>query len=184
MGLLAKKKSGKWLTADGLILITGWARDGLTDVQIAKNMGISVTTLYCYKNDFPLISEALRQGKEVVDMQVENMLFKNAMGYEFKEVTFELVEATVIDPETYVMETVPGTKIKTVIKQQPPNVTAQIFWLKNRKPVEWRDKVQNEITGKDGGVIEIDSPRERIASRMSSLASRIATNKVDGGSDK
>ena len=72
-------KYEEWLTEEGLILIQGWARDGLVDEQIAHNMGISTTTLYDWKNKFPELAEAIKKGKEVVDYQVENALFKNAM---------------------------------------------------------------------------------------------------------
>ena len=68
-----------WLTEDGLTLLEGWARDGLTDEQIAHNAGITATTLYEWKNRFPKISEALKKGKEVVDYDVENALLNKAL---------------------------------------------------------------------------------------------------------
>ena len=74
--------------------------------------------------------EALKKGKEVVDIQVENALLKRALGYEFVEVTKELAETGLI-------------VTKKVTKQQAPDTTAAIFWLKNRKPNEWRDKKRN-----------------------------------------
>ena len=73
---MAKGKFEYWLTDDGLILLEGWARDGLTDEQIAENMSINVATLYRYKNKFCAICEALKKGKEVVDYEVENALHK------------------------------------------------------------------------------------------------------------
>ena len=104
---MAKAKSEKWLEPDGLIRIGGWARDGLTDEQIARNMGISPSTLYDWKNKHPEISEALKNTKDVVDREVENALLKEAL---------------------------------------KGNITAQIFWLKNRKPTVWRDKVVPDDT--------------------------------------
>lgn len=98
---MARGKFEYWLTAEGLTLLEGWARDGLTDDQIAHNIGINTCTLYDWKKRFPKISETLKKGKEVVDYQVENALLKKAL-----------------DGDT----------------------TAQIFWLKNRKPDKWRDK--------------------------------------------
>lgn len=97
---MAKSKAEYWLTEDGLILLKGWARDGLTDEQIAHNCGISTTTLYNWKNKHIEIFEALKKGKEVVDYQVENALLKKAL---------------------------------------VGDTTAQIFWLKNRRPDKWRD---------------------------------------------
>lgn len=77
---VAKGKYEYWLTEDGLVLLEGWARDGLTDEQIAHNCGITAATLYDWKNRFPQISEALKKGKEVVDYEVENALLKKAVG--------------------------------------------------------------------------------------------------------
>ena len=105
---MAKGKYQEWLEPDGLLLLEGWARDGLTDEQIAHNMGIATSTLYDWKKKYPEISEALKKGKEVVDIEVENALLKSAL---------------------------------------EGNITAQIFWLKNRKPNRWREKQSIEHTG-------------------------------------
>ena len=79
---MAKSKVEYWLTSDGLTLLEGWARDGLTDEQIMHNMGIqSKSTFYGYKKRYPNISNALKKGKEVADYEVENALFKRALGY-------------------------------------------------------------------------------------------------------
>ena len=98
---MAKGKYQRWLEPDGLLLLEGWARDGLTDEQISHNIGISVKTLYVWKNEHGEICEALKKGKEVVDYEVENALLNKALG---------------------------------------GDTTAQIFWLKNRRPDKWRDK--------------------------------------------
>lgn len=139
----AKGKYQEWLEPEKLILIEGWARDGLTDEQIAHNMGIAPSTLYEWKKQYSEISEALKKGKEIVDRLVENALLKKATGeirtirkpIKVKEVLYEngkrISEKEHIeyaDEEIYI----------------PPDTTAQIFWLKNRKPEEWRDKRQVE----------------------------------------
>jgi hypothetical protein len=80
MVTIAKGKFEKWLDADGLILLQGWARDGLAEEQIAHNMGISRETLRVWKNKYNGISVALKKGKEVVDFAVENALLKKALG--------------------------------------------------------------------------------------------------------
>lgn len=98
---MAKGKYLRWIEPDGLLLLEGWARDGLTDEKIADKIGISPSTLYDWKAKYSEISEALKKSKEVVDYEVENALLKAAMD---------------------------------------GNVTAQIFWLKNRKPDRWREK--------------------------------------------
>lgn len=75
-------KYGAWIAPEGLLKIQGWARDGLSDKQIAHNIGITQTTLYEWQKRFPELSEALKKGKEVVDREVENALLKRAMGYD------------------------------------------------------------------------------------------------------
>lgn len=135
-----KGKYEDWITPEGLLKVEGWARDGLTDEQIAANIGIRAGTLYDWKNRFSDFSEALKKGKEVVDRQVENALLKRALGYTYKETTRE----PVLNPDTGKVEL---TITKTVTKQVVPDTTAQIFWLKNRKPEVWRDK--REITTDD-----------------------------------
>lgn len=76
---MAKGKYQRWLESDGLLLLEGWARDGLTDEQLAEKMGCGVRTLYDWKERFPQISQALKKGKEVVDYQVENALLVAAL---------------------------------------------------------------------------------------------------------
>ena len=134
---MAKGKFSEWLTPEGLLIIEGWARDGLIDEQIAKNIGISRSTLSVWKTKYPDISDALKKGIEVVDREVENALLKRALGYRYTETTKEAVK----DPET---GEVKMTVTKEVTKQVSPDTTAQIFWLKNRKPDKWRDKQEYE----------------------------------------
>ena len=131
---MAKGKYEEWLTPEGLLKIEGWARDGLVDEQIAHNMGIHTATLYDWKNKHNEISEALKKGKEVVDRAVENALYKRAVGYAYDEVREQYRDGVLVD--------------RTVVKKEvPPDTTAQIFWLKNRKPEQWRDKQQVEHSG-------------------------------------
>lgn len=133
---IGKGKYDEWLTEDGLLRIHGWARDGLTDEQIAHNMGISRFTLQEWRKKFPSISSTLKAGKAPVDVEVENALLKSALGFEYEETITEIVE----QPN--------GTQkkqIKKVKRYSPPNSTAQIFWLKNRRPDRWRDK--QDISG-------------------------------------
>ncbi len=153
MRLIAKYEY--WLTTEGLILIEAWARDGLTDEQVAKNIGVNRDTLYTWKKKYPDISDALKRGKEVVDIEVENALFKKATGFtrtikkaiKVKEVLYEAGKRKsekehieFADEEIYI----------------PPDTTAQIFWLKNRKPDTWRDKQNVELSGE----IKTNNPYE------------------------
>jgi hypothetical protein len=131
-----KGKYAEWLTEDGLLRIQGWARDGLIDEQIAHNMGVAYSTFRAWVDKFPALSASLKAGKAPVDIEVENALLKSALGFEYEETITEIEE-------------LPGGKqkkqIRKVKKYAPPNSTAQIFWLKNRRPDRWRDK--QEFTG-------------------------------------
>ena len=103
---MAKGRYQKWLEPENLILLEGWARDGLTDKQIAEEkIGVSERTFTEWKSKHSAISSALKKGKELVDFQVENALLESAL---------------------------------------QGNTTAQIFWLKNRRPDKWRDKQKEE----------------------------------------
>ena len=111
---MAKGKYKEWLEPEGLLKLEGWARDGLTDEQIANNIGIKRQSLYDWKKKYPDISDALKKGKEVVDRAVENALLKRALGYKYTEVTKELVGS-----EMFVT--------KEVVKEVQPDTTAQIY---------------------------------------------------------
>lgn len=113
-----------------LVEVEGWARDGLIDKQIAKNLGVAYSTFRKYRDEHTALSASLKKGKEVIDREVENALIKRALGYQYEEVTYEKGKAT-----------------KRVIKEVQPDTTAQIFWLKNRKPADWRDKRDIEHSG-------------------------------------
>jgi hypothetical protein len=142
-----KGKYAEWLTDDGLTRVFGWARDGLSEPQIAQNMGISMPTLIDWKKRFPKILNALKRGKEPVDIQVENALLKRALGYEYDEVTEEVERIPYGKPEEDgEQKCFERTKTKTKHVVVPPDVTAQIFWLKNRKPKQWRDRVETAIS--------------------------------------
>ena len=130
---MAKGKYEYWLSPDGLLLLEAYARDGLTDEQIAKNLDITPSTLYEWKRRYSEISEALKKGKEVVDIEVENALLKRALGYSYEEKKVEVSEE--------------GTKVTKTIKEVVPDTTAQIFWFKNRRPEQWRDKQDIEHSG-------------------------------------
>ena len=125
-------KYEQWLEPDNLIKLEGWARNGLTDEQIASNIGINVSTLYAWKVKYKDFSEAIKRGKEVIDIMVENALLKSAMGYKYDEV----VKERIYNPETGESEIV---EVKRTTKDVAPNSTSLIFWLKNRRPADWRD---------------------------------------------
>lgn len=138
-------KYAEWITADGLLQIEGWARDGLIDEQIAHNIGIARQTLYDWKKRYPDIDDALKRGKAPVDIEVENALLKRAKGFEYEEVTTLLEYGKTGEPNRKV------TRTKKIV---PPDTTAAIFWLKNRKPEYWRDR--REVDTKVSGALSVE----------------------------
>lgn len=145
---MAKGKYYEWLEPEGLLRIEGWARDGLTEEQIAHNMGITRETLRVWCKTYSVISDTLKKGKEVVDRQVENALFKRALGgvHEVRK-TFK-VKKTFYDAQGRKCE---KEELQTGIDEVyiPGDTTAQIFWLKNRKPEKWRDRVEVQNNDND-----------------------------------
>ncbi len=115
-------------TKKNLIRIEQWARNGLTVEQIAKNLNIARRSFYNHLQKNEELKQVLDTGREVADVEVENALYKSATGYYINE---EYVDSH-------------GT-VKTFKKYVQPNTTAQIFWLKNRKPKQWREKQEIEV---------------------------------------
>lgn len=113
---------------------------GATDAQLADVFDVSVSTVSLWKVQHAEFSDALRVAKDKADQLVEQSLFRRATGYECDEVDIRVVGGEVIQ-----------TQIR---KLYPPDTTAAIFWLKNRKPEQWRETKAVELTGKDGGPID------------------------------
>lgn len=135
---MAKGKYQEWLSKEALILLEGWARDGLNDEQIAHNMGIAPTTLYDWIKKFPQISKAVSAKKEVADFEVENAMKKRAEGYDVWE-----------EEEVWNIELQAWIPTKRKKKHIPADASAGALWLKNRQPKKWRDRPEavedNEI---------------------------------------
>lgn len=137
--VMTKKKSGcksKYFThvEPRLTSIKNWCKDGEIEATICKRLGVSVSVFNEYKQKYPELVEALKNGKEDIDYMVENSLLKRALGYKYKEVHKMITDAG-------------ETITKEILKEVPPDVTAQIYWLKNRKPVQWRDRHEIETSG-------------------------------------
>ena len=115
---MAKTIYKDWEAEEKILLLQGWARNGLTNEQIASNMSIGITTLWEWRKKSTKIANALKIGKDEADIQVENALYKAAL---------------------------------------EGNTTAMIFWLKNRRSKEWRDKIQQEITTESAVKLVIDN---------------------------
>lgn len=108
------------------------ARLGATDEEIADFFEVNPDTIYEWKNKHPDFSEALKRGKQLADLEVADKLFQRACGYQHEDVDIKIYQGEIIK-----------TKI---IKHYPPDTTAAIFWLKNRRPNEWRDKREVDNT--------------------------------------
>lgn len=126
---MATNRAEKWLTQQGLEQLEEWARQGITNDQIAYNMGISQSTLYRWMKDYPNMTDAIDRGKRPVDFEVENALLKIALGYNYDE-----------------EQVTNQGKVVKVKKHHSPSPTAIKFWLSNRKP-EWNEKRQMDFTG-------------------------------------
>ena len=113
-------------------LAEDFARDGLNDVEISYKLGISHASFYNYQKKHVEFFEAIKRGKAPVDIDVVNALLKRALGYDYEEKHTEIRIDTSGQPRPAV--------IKTIKKHIAPDVGACAFWLKNRKPLEWRDK--------------------------------------------
>jgi len=113
---------------------------GASDERLAFLFEVSVSTISKWKIDHPEFSEALKEGKEYADANVANSLYHRALGYEHPEDDIRAVNGEIVITKT--------------IKRYPPDTGAATLWLKNRQPTIWRDKVENVVTGADGGPVQ------------------------------
>ena len=130
-----------------LLEIAAWCRDGLDDKQIAERLGISHESFYKYKREHVEFSDTLKETKEIADIKVENSLNKNANGYDYEEQTVVMKKEVRYKDGKRVKE-VTYPEIITLTKHKEAETRAQMFWLQNRKPKEWRNQSQVELTVK------------------------------------
>lgn len=114
---------------------------GATDMEVADFFEVDVRTVYRWKAENEAFCQALKTGKEVADERVERSLYARANGYEHDEVDIRVVGGEIVQ-----------TPIR---KYYPPDTTAAIFWLKNRRQDDWRDR--QEHTGPNGSPIAIEA---------------------------
>ncbi len=162
---MAKGKFEYWLTEEGLLQIGAWARNGLTDEQIAGNMGINVATLYRWKIKYCDICNVLKKNKAIVDYEVENALLKRALGCSYTET----IKERRLNENTGEYEI---TNVKEVLREVIPDTTAQIFWLKNRRPDLWRDKKDIDVEGSVHSVVS-SMTDEELTERIANLKSKL-----------
>lgn len=112
---------------------------GLTDIEIAEVFGVHVVTMYRWQAKYPELRNALKVGKAECDDRVERSLYHRAIGYTFKSEKVFQHQGKIVRTAT--------------VEHVPPDSTAMIFWLKNRRKEEWRDR--HEHTGDSGGPLQI-----------------------------
>jgi len=142
------------------LVIAGW-----DDSQVSKFFGVTETTLNNYKKKYPKFFTSLKDWKKEADLKVEKSLYQRAIGYKYDEVVYEKSKIGGLgiklkDNEIDGIKHCESNKTKVTVKEVVPDVTAQIFWLKNRQPEQWRD-VQ-EVIGKGFGnvIIQVITPKE------------------------
>lgn len=158
-----------------LELVEAWFRDGATEREIAKKLGVAYSTFQSYKV-FPEFSDSLKKSRELADVRVENALFKSAVGFEYEEVRTERTENGKMGQRGDVRNTDAGTCSKTVTTRKfiPGDVTAQIFWLKNRLPEKWRDRKELDASIADS--MEMRKFRETLDSMTTEEKMRMLKN--------
>lgn len=124
-----------------------FAKIGATDQEVADFFEVDVRTIYRWKHDHADFCQALKAGKDVADDRVERSLYQRAVGYEQEEVKIFM----------------PGGASVPVYApfraKIAPDVTAAIFWLKNRRKDEWRDVKASELSGPGGNAIPVTEIR-------------------------
>lgn len=121
------------------------AERGATDFEIADSLGVSVRTLYRWKAQHEDFRQSLKIAKDIADERVERSLYQRAVGYEQDAIKI-FMPAGADKPV-----------IAEYVEKIAPDTTAMIFWLKNRKSQEWRDR--HEHTGADGGPVQFTVTR-------------------------
>lgn len=134
---------------------------GATDEELALFFKVSARTIYRWKVQHAPFCQAIKAAATEADDRVERSLYHRAVGYTYDATKIMMYQGVVIR-EDYK-------------EHVPPDTTACIFWLKNRKPELWRDVHRNEHTGKDGGPIQVtDQPQSTGDDHLADLTKRYA----------
>ena len=121
---------------------------GATNDELARMFEVATSTIDKWIAEIPEFSGALKEGREVADQTVADRLFKRATGYEHQAVKIMAYEGVSFEHE--------------YIEKYPPDTTAAIFWLKNRRPDLWRDKTETEVSGNPELLAMLDASRDRV----------------------
>lgn len=125
------------------------AKLGATDREAAEFFEVSEATIHRWKHTHPEFCESLKVGKETADARVEQSLYRRALGYTHDAVKIMMADGVPI--------------VEPYVEHYPPDTTAAIFWLKNRKPEQWRDKTETDVNVKGDLAALIATRRRRLA---------------------
>lgn len=149
------------------LILKGWI-----DKEVAEFYGVKEVTIFNWKKEHPEFMSALKEWKLEADEKVEKSLYQRALGYKYDEITYEksktgglgihLTEGEVSD-----IKHVDTYKTKITVKEVAADVTACIFWLKNRKPEQWREK--HEVVSKEEITVRVI--HEEVEERLNCLSS-------------
>lgn len=142
--------------ADALPEIGRLANEGATDVEMADALGVNVATFHRWKAQHGEFRDTLKVGKDQADARVERSLYARATGFEHDEVDIRVINGEIVQ-----------TAIRKVY---PPDTTAAIFWLKNRRPVEWRDQTDHKHSGTIGLRAASDYTDDELAATIASAS--------------
>lgn len=150
---MAKGVYEKWITPEGTERIAAWGAAGLTDTEIAGKIGVSRKTLYAWAGRFPAIAESLRRGRERSNDEVEGALYRKCLGYtvpvkklyKLRKVEYDEATGRKIAEREELAEGFEEVHV-------PADTAAQKFWLVNRMPERWQNKV--EFEGAVSGTLE------------------------------
>lgn len=121
-----KERKAFWLSEEGLTLIAGWRRQGISVVDVAtKYVGVSKTAWFGWCRESEELRHTIAVSKDVANMKVEKSLLKRALGYEYVESTYELIEGEM-------------RLVREHHRHMPPDTKAILSWLYNKMPSEWR----------------------------------------------
>ncbi|MGR3742127.1 helix-turn-helix domain-containing protein [Companilactobacillus sp. DQM5] len=206
---MAQSKYQEWVSDKGLSMIAGWARTGLTDEQIANNMGISRSTLNEWKKKYSDISDTLKENKQKADIEVENALYKKALGMTTKSKTYKMVKvdddvlrvrrerflnqyklnhpkATKKELAMKSIEEVPTYERIPIVENETelaPDTSAIIFWLKNRMPEVYRDQSFKELNEAQADKAKADAETAIQKARIAKIQADSLEGLNDDGSN-
>lgn len=168
---MARAEYKKWLEPDNLTRLRSWARDGLTNEQIAKKIGVRRQTISEWSKKYPDIADALKKGKEVVDSEIEDSLISVMKKHTITTTQYKMVKKDDFNLKAerskfaniYKLDHPNATKneiliataenvevyekipISKTVTEVDPNTSAIIFWLKNRRPDVYRDQTFQKL---------------------------------------